>query len=591
MKMGGKSLFLLIGFLVWLFCLPAHALLSVDPIEVSVTGVEGDLLDNVQAALALPAGLVRADRSVDRRWLEHFRSQIPVKVARALEPFGYFETITSSRLENHKKNQIRLLVEVKPGELVRVATIRVAVVGPGEKHKTLLANVRAFPLVVGGILRQDLYEKAKGELKATALDLGYLQADFKHHEIRVNRAQHLADIELVLDTGPQLSFGTVLLHGAPDYPEWFLRRHLAFSERDVFSYAKLGQTQLNFLDSDRFRDVIVSSLEELAQQGLVPISIQLVPSVRRHLRPGLGYGTDTGARFSLRYKDVNLFHRAHLFETDLLIAQWSQSLVSSYTIPSSRNLESQTSFRLGYEAEDLDTYQTRSTLAEAEQTWGLGKGWAGSVFLRLLQEDYIIGEEDDRSRMVIPGLRFSRRRYKDPVRPQQGYSFSLEVRGAHQNLGSDISLLQVLASGNTLIRLPSRFSLFARVEGATSLQDQSLAEVPASMRFFAGGDQSVRGYSYQSLGPKDDLGDTIGGKHLAVASIELERKFLDNWGVACFYDAGNAFNNLSDIEWAQGAGIGLRYYTQVGPVKVDVARQIGEEDPAWRLHLSIGFGW
>ncbi len=319
--------------------------------------------------------------------------------------------------------------------------------------------------------------------------------------------------------------------------------------------------------------------------------MQLVPSVRRRLRPGLGYGTDTGARFSLRYKDVNLFHRAHLFETDLLLAQWRQSLVSTYTIPAAKNLESQTSFRLGYKAEDVVTYETRSLFAEAEQVWGFGKGRVGSVFLRLLQEDYIVGQEDNRSRMVIPGIRFSRRRYKDPVRPQSGYSFSLETRGAQRNLGSDISLLQVLASGNTMIKLPARFFIFARVEGATTFQDEPFAEVPASLRFFAGGDQSVRGYRYQSLGPKDDFGETIGGKHLAVGSIELENKFLDSWGVACFYDAGNAFNSLSSTEMAQGAGIGVRYYTQVGPVKVDVARQIGEEDPAWRLHLSVGFGW
>ncbi|OHB27014.1 MAG: hypothetical protein A2X84_07300 [Desulfuromonadaceae bacterium GWC2_58_13] len=586
-----KHLALLILTVFMLFvCPPVHALFS-EPVEVVVTGVAGDALTNVQSALVLPTGLVRDDRSFDSRWMDHFISQIPAKVGRALEPFGYFETITSTRLENHKKNNTRVLVDVKPGEPVRVATLLVEIVGPGEGNKALRGHVGSFPLIPDDVLRQDYYEKGKAELKATALELGFLQAEFITHEIRVNRDIRSADIKLVLDTGPQFRFGTVLMHGAPDFPEWFLKRHLSFAQGEVFSHEKLGQTQLNFLDSDRFRDVIISPLEELAQNAEVPISIQLVPSARRRLRPGIGYGTDTGPRFSLRYKDVNLFHRAHLFETDLLIAQWRQSLVSTYTIPSALNLESQTSFRLGYKAEDVDTYETRSVFAEVEQTWGFGKGRVGSVFLRLLQEDYIVSQEDDRSRMVIPGIRFARRRYKDPVRPQRGYSFSLETRGAHRNLGSDISLLQVLASGNALIKLPSRWSAFFRAEGATTVQDEPIEDVPASLRFFAGGDQSVRGYRYQSLGPKDELGETIGGKHLAVGSIELERALRENWGVAFFYDAGNAFNNLSKIEWAQGAGIGLRYYTQVGPVKVDVARQIGEVDPAWRLHLSVGFGW
>jgi translocation and assembly module TamA len=587
MKKGIKSLFLLTiyGLLLHPFSLTAA------PVEVVILGVSGSELENVQAVLELPVGLVRDDEIVGRRWLKHFIGQIPAKAGKALEPFGYYETITSTQLENYKKNKYRLQVQIKTGEPVRVATIRVDLDGVGKQTKKLLQLVETFPLVKGDVLRQDLYEQGKGELKATALDLGFLQADFTTHEICVNRSRKRADINLKLDTGRRFRFGKTLLNGAPNYPDEFLFRHLNFSEGDVFSHEKLGKTLLNFIDSDRFKNVMIFSQQELADQEYVPVSIRLVPSVRRQLRPGVGYGTDTGGRFSLRYKDINLMHQAHLLEVDLLVAQRRQSLVSEYTVPSARNLESHTSFRLGYTAEDVDTYETRSIFAEVDQLWGFGDGQRGAVFIRLSQEDYIVGQEDNRSRMVIPGIRFFRRRYQDPIRPTKGYAFSLETRGALQALGSDISLLQIFIAGNTIVPLPARMSLLVRMEGAISFQDEKISEVPASLRFFAGGDRSVRGYAYQSIGPEDALGETIGGRHLAVVGLEVERALWDSWGVAFFYDAGNAFNTLSAIKWAQGAGVGVRYYTQVVPVKIDIARQVGEQDPAWRLHLNVGFAW
>jgi len=110
-------------------------------------------------------------------------------------------------------------------------------------------------------------------------------------------------------------------------------------------------------------------------------------------------------------------------------------------------------------------------------------------------------------------------------------------------------------------------------------------------RFFAGGDRSVRGYAYQSLGPTNDLGEVIGGKHLLVGSAELEKRFLKNWGAAVFYDIGNAFNNLGNYDLAQGAGIGLRYFTPVGPARLDVARAFGADRDGYRLHIGLGVGW
>ena len=564
---------------------------AADPLEINVSGVSGEeALANVRAALALPPGLVEQGQ-VELMWLERFEEQLPERVRLALEPFGYYDAEVSVQRQLTAPGQYRLEVAVLPGEAVRVTSLQVRLSGPGESEARLQRLLADFPLHVGEVLRQDLYEQGKGTLKARVLDQGYLDADFKVQQIRLQRQERRAEIDLELATGGRYYFGKASIQGGDVYPAPFLRRYLSFSEGEVFSYPRLGQTQLNFLGSDRFRDVIITPQKNLSEEFRVPIEIKLVPAARRRLRPGIGYGTDTGARTSLNYRDLNVLQRGHEFSADLSIAERKQSLTASYIIPGLKNLDSQTALRSGFMSEDLESYETRSLFAEIEEQRGFSGGRIGSVYLRLLQEDYIVGEQDDRSRMIIPGIRFRHNLYVDPIRPKQGFRYSLEVRGGHQALGSDTGMLQFLASGNSVIPLPWQLKLLLRAQGGTTLKNEPLAEIPASLRFFAGGDLSVRGYAYQGLGPTDASGQVIGGEHLAVGSVELEAPLGEDWGVATFFDLGNAFNVLTDIEWASGAGIGVRRYTVIGPVKLDVARQIGVADSSYRLHLSMGFGW
>ena len=120
------------------------------------------------------------------------------------------------------------------------------------------------------------------------------------------------------------------------------------------------------------------------------------------------------------------------------------------------------------------------------------------------------------------------------------------------------------------------------------LQDP-LTELPPSIRFFAGGDQSVRGYSYQSLGPRDASGKVVGGKNLLFGSVELERALYESWGVSVFYDAGNAFNDYADVRLEQGAGVGVHYYTRVGGLNLYVARPLTSGGSSVRIHFTVGF--
>lgn len=564
--------------------------LAAEPLRLKIEGLDEDAQANVEAALTLPPGLVK-NGSVDQRWLERFVRQVPDKVRQALEAFGFYAAEVHTDLTTLKENEQLLTVTIKPGPPVRVERVQVTLEGPGAQRKSLVRLRDSFPLQAGGVLRQDRYEKAKKGLQDQAVAIGYLDAAYRLHEIRVDLVRNTADVLLALETGPRYYFGEVRLTGADNYPEPFLRRYLGFAKGDVYTQSRLGQTQLNYLDSDRFREIRLLPDRPAAVDEHIPVEIALEPSASKRLRPGVGYGTDTGARVSLKFENLNVFERGHELHLEMNVSEVRQILGAAYIWPDLKRLHSFTALRAGLEQEDVDAFKTRKVYTEIERARTLGRGKRGSVYTQVFYEDFDVADEKDGVFMIMPGVRFSHRGYRNLVRPRKGYQYKLELRGSDQWLGSDVGLLQLLAAGNFMVPLPWRFTIFVRGEGAGTLQDDTLQDIPVSLRFFAGGDQSVRGYAYKSLGPEDDEGEVIGGKHLLVGSIELERAIGENWGVAAFYDVGNAFNSLSDFEAAEGVGLGVRYYTPIGPVKFDIARDISEPDPGYRLHLSIGFGW
>jgi translocation and assembly module TamA len=562
--------------------------MAAEPLQVVVEGLEGDAMKNAQAALALPPGVVR-EGVVDRALLEFFRRQIPEKVQKALEPFGYYEAQVSSSQEKNEEGQELLRVKVIPGKPIRITALNVRITGPGEKNPDLKQLVSSFPLKPGDVLNQPKYEKAKEELKTKALNQGYLGSEYTSHVIRVNRGERKAEIELILQTGSRYLFGEVIWEGTRLYPVSYLERFLDLKPGEPYSYSKIYQTQLNLINSDRFASVNIRAEKEEAQEGRVPVRIHLEPSAPKRLRPGVGYSTDYGARVSLRYQDLNAFQRGHEFNADASIAEKRQAISSYYSIPGSGHVDNRTNLKVGLQRELLKPYDNLLFTTEGEQARSFGYGTVGSVYLQFREERFSEAGQRGSSTLLVPGLRFSQRRVDDLIRPGKGFRYALETRGSSQAIGAETNFLQFLGNGDLLIPLGAGFSLIPRTQVGITWEKDPLTDLPPSLRFYAGGDRSVRGYTYQSLGPKDSNGNVIGGKNLWVGSLELEYAITRNWSVAGFYDAGNAFNNLANLQLAQGAGLGVRYYTPAGPVRVDFARQINVEHAGYQIHISIGF--
>jgi translocation and assembly module TamA len=579
----------LIGGLLCIVLLVTPLCASEEQIQVLVEGLSGKALENVKQALVLPPGIIDKGR-VDELWLQRFEEQVPRNVREALEPFGYYQPEISVHREKTEGGIYRLRIEVKPGPPILVRSVHVRLEGAGAEESALKEQASTFPLAKGDILRHDLYEQAKQDLQNKAYDLGYLDAAYAIHTLRLILGELSADVDLVLQTGRRYAFGEVTFTGTPAFPDEFLRRYLAFKPGDVFSYKLIAKTQSNFLNTDRFREVLVNPRRDAVAEGRIPVDISLKPAPPKSVKTGIGYSTDTGPRASIHYKDLNVAGWGHEFQTELKVSPIVQGIASRYVLPSGVDIQRHTALTLSLQREDTDTYTTRLIKLETERAHGFGDGRSGSLFVQIQAENSEAGDQTTDSFLLMPGVRFTSIQYDNIIRPTRGFNYRIELRGTHEALGSDTGFIQGMSYGELLLPLPARLTLLVRAQAATTWQDDPARDLPVSVRFFAGGDRSVRGYTYQSLGPRDDSGKVVGGRSLLVGNVELERAIGQTWGVAAFYDAGNAFNSLSNIDAAQGAGIGVRYYSPFGPIRLDLARQIGVSEPNWHIHLTVGIG-
>ncbi|HBA55326.1 MAG: outer membrane protein assembly factor [Syntrophorhabdus aromaticivorans] len=569
------------------FCVPGTSCSQVKSVVIEITGLSGPEQENVEKALEVPPDLIK-EGIADEAWLERLKRQVPQKVRQALEPFGYFSPIVASILEKSDSGTYRLRVGVEPGRPILVTSVTVNVDGEGTLEPAIKKMIAEFPVRQGDRLRQDIYEAAKANLEKKTISLGYLDAFYSEHSIRVSLQELSASINLVLKTGRQYRFGPVSFTGNPNYPEAFLQRYLAFKPGQVFSQEKLARTQSNLAGTDRFKVVTVRGAKEAAVDDAVPVEIGLTPSPPKRLKFGIGYGTDTGLRGTVRYQDLNIGHRGHGLDTELKVSEIFQGLGVRYVFPAMIDMKSLSSLKLGFEREDTTDKLVEYVLVEGEHTRTIGRDVIGSIFVRLQQEDSKAGDQITRSFLLMPGVRLSGHRYNDLIRPTRGFRYDLEARGTDRSMGSGTSFLQFLGSGELVVPLPQRIFLITRMRFGTTTAHEPAEDLPISVRFFAGGDNSVRGYAYQSLGPEDADGKVVGGRHMIAGTMEAEKAVGKNWGIVVFYDTGSAFNNWSNIDAAQGAGIGGRYYTPVGPVRLDLARQIGVRDPDYRIHITMG---
>jgi len=566
------------------------ALLSAGPAcpaetpTIVIDGVEDEVAANVRAYLSL----YKEPCDVPLWRLRGRLKQADGEARDALQAFGYYQATVTRRFEPATAENAcwQAVFTIEPGPRVSFGIIDIAINGDAASDTAFENLVKKAMARAGQPLRQDIYTDLKRRIAELASTRGYVRGHYTQSELRVNPAQGTADIILHYDSGPRFAFGPIRREQDIINPQ-LLDRFLAYEEGKPYDATLLTKTTRALAGSGYFRNAYVQPHLDEATDDEIPTELVLSPSKRNRYTGKIGFATDTGPRVGVGYQNRRVNRAGHVFSAETSVSKVLSTITAAYTIPLLKNpVTDKLKFEAGYKHEDTDTSKSDTTATSVTWYRVPNEGWSKERSLTLGHEDFEVGNDKGKSTVLMPGIGWSRVMADDRLYPRKGMRLGLKLRGATEQLISTVSFAQAIGNAKAVLALPARLRVITRLDvGATAMN--TFEELPASVRFFAGGDNSVRGYAYQSLGPKDSDGDVVGGRNLLVGSVELERQLLDKWGVALFVDSGNAFDK-SHVDPRTGVGFGIRWRSPVGPIRLDIAHPLTDSKDAFRIHFSMG---
>lgn len=551
-------------------------------VKVTIEGLDAELRNNVRAFLTIEQQKNADDLTAQR--VRRYHARADDEIARALQPFGYYRPDIKTQLQQ-QNGTWTATYQVDHGPPVIITELDIRISGPGSGDTVIQAQIPELALATGKRFVHKDYERTKYRLQAAALDAGYRDASWEKSEVRVLQPDNEAQVTLHLDTGDKYHFGPVSFQGST-LRETLLHGYLPFQEGDPWSSRKLLDLQRTLLDTNYFARVDMLPREEQASDHNIPVEVQLTPRRKQRYSIGAGFATDTGPRVTLNWQHRQINRRGHRFEAGLEASGVGGSINTRYSIPLSRPRTDVLDVIASVRREQTDTAE--SDIQELRVSRGIQRGkWQSTQHLSYEREDFRLDSGDEGvSNLLIPGASWLWVDADNRLVTRKGNRLQFEVKGSAKSPVSDTTFAQVRLQAKTIQPTGERGRWIARADlGGTVLTD--VDDLPASQRFFAGGDQSIRGYGFQDLGPRDDNNEVTGGIYLAVGSIEYNYRIRGKWHAAVFFDSGNAFNDLP-IDNQNGAGVGLRWESPVGMLRLDVAAALSEPDHPLRLHFSFG---
>jgi translocation and assembly module TamA len=548
--------------------------------ELALNGIQGEIKSNALAHMHLDDEPCSAPA-----WrIQQEYKAAPDELRTALDAYGYYDAKISTSLTRNK-DCWSATIDVELGQPVRIRKLDFTFEGAGKNDPVYKTAIAEFPLAKDLALNQGVYEQYKKRLLDIANRRGYADAAFAASRIDVYPDEHAADVTLHFDSGPRYAFGPIQL-SQNVLVDGLVKGYLGFAEGEPYDAARLSTAYVQLTDSGYFKTVTVRPQAPNPQTHQIPVTVELTPAPAKQISYGVGFSTDTGPHFRFSRNNRRYNDKGHQFEIDLQLSPVDSELNVNYRYPYGDPRMEWMSLDGGVKREKTDTSLSKTLEFGARRVIERPHDWTRTELLSLRLENFEVADQKGRTRLLMPGVTWTRLKGKDTVRPRNGSKLDFQLRGASDSLGSDTSFLQAYIHGKWIHSVLHGSRVLLRGElGVT--EESSFMELPPSVRFFAGGDNSVRGYAFQSLGPVDKDGKVIGGSRLVTASIEFEHPLVRRWSLAMFVDSGNAFTG-HDFTPMTGAGLGARWQSPLGPIRIDVGVPIhaGERGP--RLHISLG---
>ncbi|MCM2130685.1 autotransporter assembly complex protein TamA [Larsenimonas rhizosphaerae] len=587
-----------------LCCLSTSQALAID---TTVKGIGGQPATNIKNFLSTVS-------IGEQARLGAWQGEIEQKVEQALHAYGYY----SSDLDINIESRNHVIVTVTPGPQVRLDHLWLEVRGAAKDDAPFEKAIDESTLKArkGKPLHHADYAALKTRLQNLALQRGYFDANFTAHRLEIRPWADEANVTLILDSGPRYRYGDITIKGN-QVDETRLRNMLPFKTGDYYLTSELATYNQRLSQAGWFKGIAVTPRLSTAnedtvivdkgskgtlppaadntprqvtppEKAVVPIDVNLLPADRHQFEIGGGYATDVGPRLQFNWKQPWVNRRGDSWNNSLYLSAPKTVFEGVYSIPLANPIKD--SYEITYGLKKLDNEDTRSFESSAAfaRLWKFDNGWDQRLYLRATREDFTQADQDETVYLLVPGVSWSRTAVDNQRFPMHGNRQDALFEASDTAWGSDARFVRTRLNSQWITSLGNNNRFVGRATVGATATD-TFDKIPPSLRFFAGGDNSLRGYDFESISPENDDGELLGGQHLLTTTAEYQRRVTGDWWAATFIDAGNAFDAWWPEEIKKSAGIGVRWISPVGPIRFDLAKPIGDDDNnSLHIHFAIG---
>lgn len=577
------------GLLCVQLCMLCTVSLAQESITYDIQGVEDAKLRN---NIRLHLGGLGVEKALltDPYW----QDEVAETVATAVQPYGFYNSETKVRIQEGN----RVTVTVALNTPLTINKVTREIIGAGREDKAFRERFNSLKLKEGDVLNQTVYESFKSSMFNYALSNGYFDYFWQATRLDLVRGEKQANVLLIAQSGPQYKFGELKFVGE-DKAKAIIKRLKPFKTGDAYSSSVLGDFNRRLNQSGYFNRVIARPVVSDAEGLLVPIEVSLQHRPTDAFDVSVGAATDTGPRVRLGWERPWVNDKGHSVSSDIFISEPEQSVTADYRIPMKNITRDYASIEAGYQFIEYANTSFESetlSLSAHRYTQQDDSPWQHDYSVTFLRETYDQGDLDtNTTSLVLPGYSITYRDKDDALNIRNGTYFQALVQYGNEGFGSDIDYAKTAVEAMLIRTYANKHRITLRGE-IGAIKTNSFDDVPASLRFYAGGDQSVRGFKFRDLSPKADVinpetgkldVESIGGKYLVTSSIEYAYSIADNWRIAAFVDAGKAANDISD-SLAYGIGPGVHWLSPIGAVRVYLARGLSKQENDWRIHFILG---
>jgi translocation and assembly module TamA len=516
----------------------------------------------------------------------------PQNIKELLATEAYFSPSIQSTL-THENNVHLAKFSVEVGQPAIVEQVDIRFTGDiTTLDPTLKPNINQLRenwlLKTGQVFRQSDWSEAKQKLLAGVVVERYPNASVTSSKAEVNPDTHTVSLQIAIDSGPEVRFGETSIEGLKGYNASVIEHLNSIKPARIYKQSELLTFQTRLQESGYFASVEVTADTQNTSQtnppNVAPIKVTVVENRRIKMEVGAGYSTNLGPRAQLTVTDLSLFNMDWRLTSNLKVDRFTQTLTNEVKLPTTK---------AGYRdsitanAAHASIENVNLTIAQAgvKRAWGSRKREQYVTANVLVENSSIDNADVENLHTATLGYGITLRKTDHDINPTLGYLLNLQFTGAPITSNNNSFFLQIHLRVQGYYPISKSTQLITRAEiGLVNGKNQA----PELFKFRAGGDQSVRGYSFQSLGVT--VGDaTAGGRYLATGSVEIVQWLTSQWGAAFFVDAGNAADTLKDLEPVYGYGMGARWKSPLGPIGADIA--YGAEVDEYRLHFNIGLAF